>query len=283
MEKRILLSVAAIIALAIGVVGMSAFEAHVINVTAHIENALAVNTTPINFGTVFPQEYLTNAFTINLSDSFKGQTRLDDVNYNIVQKPKPKGDRDAIITFCDTPASPGNGVKIEKSAYVLCRDYIGKAYKWEEGEKECTHKSIYNDYCYLDLCPYLSKLSDKAPVANDTDAPSYYVATNAEPAHCITPGEASGELSQAAGDTTDTWTVDLKVPPVAGYVGQEWPVGCPTVALDSQDYGCDLWIEVTGFSKPECSDGLDNDGNGKIDFPADQGCDSPTDNDESTT
>ncbi|MGH2950738.1 MAG: hypothetical protein ACRDKX_01685 [Solirubrobacterales bacterium] len=29
-----------------------------------------------------------------------------------------------------------------------------------------------------------------------------------------------------------------------------------------------------------CSDGIDNDGNGLIDFPADPGCSSPEDNDE---
>ncbi len=31
---------------------------------------------------------------------------------------------------------------------------------------------------------------------------------------------------------------------------------------------------------PECSDGIDNDGDGVIDFPADPGCDSPEDDDE---
>jgi hypothetical protein len=31
---------------------------------------------------------------------------------------------------------------------------------------------------------------------------------------------------------------------------------------------------------PRCSDGADNDGDGLTDFPADPGCDSPTDNDE---
>ncbi len=34
-------------------------------------------------------------------------------------------------------------------------------------------------------------------------------------------------------------------------------------------------------SKHECSDGVDDDGDGKIDFPNDPGCTSPTDNDES--
>jgi len=38
--------------------------------------------------------------------------------------------------------------------------------------------------------------------------------------------------------------------------------------------------EVT--PKRECSDGIDNDGDGLIDFPADPGCDSPTDSSENT-
>jgi len=35
--------------------------------------------------------------------------------------------------------------------------------------------------------------------------------------------------------------------------------------------------------KPMCSDGVDDDGDGKADFPEDPGCDSPSDNDESDT
>lgn len=33
-------------------------------------------------------------------------------------------------------------------------------------------------------------------------------------------------------------------------------------------------------TRPQCSDGLDNNGNGKIDYPQDPGCSSPTDNSE---
>jgi hypothetical protein len=35
-----------------------------------------------------------------------------------------------------------------------------------------------------------------------------------------------------------------------------------------------------GSSQPQCSDGIDNDNDGKIDFPADSGCSSPSDNSE---
>ena len=49
----------------------AAFEAHVINVTARIENALSVNTDPISFGTVFPQEELDRLIRLSLSKSFE--------------------------------------------------------------------------------------------------------------------------------------------------------------------------------------------------------------------
>lgn len=42
-------------------------------------------------------------------------------------------------------------------------------------------------------------------------------------------------------------------------------------------------IEIVSFvmgNLPQCSDAKDNDGDGKIDYPADLGCESPTDNDE---
>lgn len=244
MKKRILLTIVAIAAVAVGVIGMSAYEAHVINVTAHIENALAVDTTSIHFGTVFPQEYIDNeTFTVNLSSSFKGAERLDDVHYNIIQKPKPIWPK---LTACT-------------QTYVTI----------EEARAYCHDNSDDQDCCYLDLCSFLSKLNlegdeDEGSGENDIDAPSYYVPAgenNNPPATCITPSEASGILSKVALDDSDSWTVDLKVPPVTGYVGQDWPANCPTVSKDNQDYGCDLWVEVTGFStKPVCGNGIKENG-----------------------
>src|SRR3989344_8662517 len=88
MKKKIALGLVALVAVAGGVAGMSAFEAHVINVTAKIENALRVNTDPIDFGTVFPQEQLDKFFDVTLSASFIEEDRVDDVEYMIRQKPK---------------------------------------------------------------------------------------------------------------------------------------------------------------------------------------------------
>ena len=76
MRKKILLGLLAAVVVVGGVAGMSAYEAHVINVTAHIENALRIPTEAIEFGTVFPQEYVEKDFTIFLSDSFLDENQL---------------------------------------------------------------------------------------------------------------------------------------------------------------------------------------------------------------
>jgi len=318
MKRKLFLLIPTIAAIAIGVVGFSAFEAHIINVTAHIENALAVDPEPIQFGTVFPQEYLLRDFSINLSESFIGEERVDDVNYVIKQKTK-----------------------------CICSEDGIKNDDCEEGEYApvgyATHECPVGFEEMQSLCPFLSKTADNTPVANDTSHLSYYNdLTPSEPnsgdefcpqptrydntlafgpngwagwscpsgTHAIGGGysvgasvalsgiykegvtigtytwpafagytyqtgeegfilqndndnetisyyvdclannpDATGMLTKDGGDTSDLWTVDLKVPPVAGTVGQDWPAGCPTVSTNDQDYGCDLWVEVTNISR----------------------------------
>ena len=86
--KKVLFGLGAL-AIALAVIPMfAAFEAHVINVTAKIENALAVTTDAIDFGTVFPQEHLEKPLQVVLSRSFIEEDRVDDVEYFIRQKPK---------------------------------------------------------------------------------------------------------------------------------------------------------------------------------------------------
>lgn len=80
MKKKIVLTIGAILIVVGGVAVMSAYEAHVINVVAHIENALTVDTTPIEFGTVFPEEVFEMPVTIALSSSFMKQAECSDVN-----------------------------------------------------------------------------------------------------------------------------------------------------------------------------------------------------------
>ncbi len=67
--RKILLILTALMMVLSGVAAVSAYEAHVVNVTAHVENALIVDRDHIDFGTVFPQEWLTDHFNITLSQS----------------------------------------------------------------------------------------------------------------------------------------------------------------------------------------------------------------------
>ena len=122
--------------------------------------------------------------------------------------------------------------------------------------------SAYFDYVtfngdYLSLCPFLSKMKDPDDRGDhlvgsgDTQEPSYfdgYDPTTGKAMCSVKPGPAKGRLMKGV-DESDHWIVDLKVPPVQGYAGQDW-ANCQdwTVPVDGADYGCDLWIEVTGFS-----------------------------------
>ncbi|KPJ55006.1 hypothetical protein AMJ47_03035 [Parcubacteria bacterium DG_72] len=177
---------------------------------------------------------------------------MGDVKYKIVQKPK---------CICS-------------EAGIIAEDCV---------EGEYAPVNYWDDQCPTgfekmnDLCGFLSKL----PVEGDNDigVPSYYLdsgcptALGEEPC-CVVPTThvATGQLVKchpdhvicATGDLIDCWNVDLKVPPVAGSVGQDWPESCSTYTVpeDGAVYGCDLWIEVTGFSTleqppstPACDDG----------------------------
>lgn len=70
MKKKIFTGVLSI-GVVLGTLPMfMAFEAHVINVTATIENAMSVPIEELEFGTVFPQEKLDKEVTVGLSESF---------------------------------------------------------------------------------------------------------------------------------------------------------------------------------------------------------------------
>lgn len=273
--KKILLTLAAVIAVTAGVVGMSAFEAHIINVTAHIENALKVDTTPIAFGTVFPQEYTTRTAKVALSDSFMQQDRINDVEYKIVQKPKPIPNGQGVVTetTLDMDAKIGDStITVVSVSGMAVGDNLAIGYHGASMERGVISAisgnvitlttALLNNHLkgekvvvvYKDLCKFLSKMPDNDPKpGNDTGVPSYFGSSG-----CTEPSShvALGKLANYADagtvrDILDTWTIDLKVPPVKGYVGQDWPASCMSYVVeeDSEDYGCDLWIEVTGFTK----------------------------------
>lgn len=74
--KKMLLVLCALVTVASGVAMVSAYEAHVVNVTAHVENAIELRNLGVGphyeheFGTVFPEEWLLKRFKIHTSSSF---------------------------------------------------------------------------------------------------------------------------------------------------------------------------------------------------------------------
>ena len=229
MKKRILLFSAAFVAVAVGVVGMSAFEAHVINVTAQIENALSVIPDEIIFGTVFPQEEIDKNFKITLSSSFMDEERVDDVEYFIRQKPKPR---------------PEAIDEVFNGDVIAARHWCYNNHPETEG---------YYNNCYYNLCPYLSKHPDiMGDNRNDGYLDAFHSMDN----------DVNGRLAKSDEDTEDVWTVDLKVPCFEGHCDQgyeEWVYGINPSAdpaafvldpsLEHEMFGCDLWVEVTDISR----------------------------------
>jgi len=229
MAKKILLGLAAVLVVAGGVAALSAYEAHIINVTAKIENALSVTPDSLPFGTVFPNEHLTKPLIVELSGSFLTEPRVDDVSYVIKQKAKP------------TASGNTEDCEVEVSTLYDCVTYemSSGGIGYEEAITSCYDQYGYNEEnCYLPLCTFLSKEEDGTPT------PSNDIGLGAP----HDPGDmAYGKLAKSAQDTVDNWIIDLQVPCFigncaqgeTGYLPPQWEHG---------SFGCDLWIEVTGIS-----------------------------------
>ncbi len=83
--KKLVLVLGAVVLVASGVSAVSAYEAHLINVTAHVENAMTVARRHIDYGTVFPEEWTLDEFYVRISSSFcaETQTRVSMINYSV--------------------------------------------------------------------------------------------------------------------------------------------------------------------------------------------------------
>jgi hypothetical protein len=226
MKKRIFLSFAVVIALALGVVGFSAFEAHVVNVTATIENATQIDTNVLNFGTVFPEEKLVQNVTLSMSQSFQDETAADGISYMIRQKPK---------CWNNNPAAPVFGLVTEN----------------EKDEYVC----VDNGFVILPmLCPFLSKHPDVIGTEGNDDSLDAFHGplTTWTPADTLA-WQVDGLLSKKALDISDTWAIDLAVPCFKGHCAQDNFV--PEAfqvdpALEHDLFGCDLWFEVNNIIRP---------------------------------
>ena len=106
--KKVILILAALVLVASGVAAVSAYEAHMINVKAHVENALSVNTTDVDFGTVFPQEWEMRHRSFELSESAVNATvdeELLGVTVQMFAEWKPSENR---TFFYEDPIGSGN-------------------------------------------------------------------------------------------------------------------------------------------------------------------------------
>jgi len=223
MRKKVLLTLVAIVAVVGGVAAISAFESHVINVTAHIENALKVlpSSGELIFGTVFPQEYHEKRIWITTSESFceSDQRRVLNIDYKIVQKPK-----------CINEA--GEYVPVDYDTHECPDGYVEMP----------------------SLCPYLSKTPvyiDEPPYT-DYGVPAFH-----DPSDPLS--IATGTINKDE-DLSDEWIIDLAVPCFEGYCAQDWPAFVaqynpdadphdytPPANLESSTFGCDLWVEATAI------------------------------------
>lgn len=245
--KKILLGLGALALIVAFIPMFAAFEAHVINVTATIENALAVTPTEISYGTVFPQEKLDRTFDVKFSDSFTAEQTADDVDYVIKQKPK------CVLVTAELLPKYGRVTEVEGN--FVCEDEV--------------------NYDILPLlCPYLSKHEITSednlntPEVNEENDSTGINAFHGLPGPWTpTTTEAlavAGRLAKSESDTLDQWNIDLRVPCFAGTCSQDWDAfviaqsGNPQInpndyiqpaANEHKLFGCDLWLEVTGVSR----------------------------------
>lgn len=258
--KKILAIFGALAVALVAAPAFMAFEAHVVNVTAQIENALSVNTEPINFGTVFPQEQLDRQFRVALSSSFLSEDRVDDVEYFIRQKPKcgwtdQEGEvlvggtvsghvDDQGNMTCLEPTDNPDPVNHPNATFgvlpLLC-DYLSKHELTEDGQETDNDGSLLAFH----------RIGEMKDHDNDLNTPDQWVWN-----------DVTGRLAKSAPDTEDTWNLDLKVPCFGGYCAQDWAdfVHGINPNVDPDDYvqdildehkvfGCDLWVEVSGVSE----------------------------------
>ena len=255
--KKIIASVALVATVAVSAAMFAAFEAHVINVTAKIENALYVPIDHIDFGTVFPQEELDRALNIRLSDSFMEEDRVDDVEYIIRQKPKCGWTTDDGTILLDYPTMTGH---VEDDGSVTCPTPEPIPVNADWGQLPL-------------LCPYLSKhKADTDPDENQTEVeiPAFHQPWTIDPAGVapvVTYLDAKGRLAKSDDDFEDSWIIDLKVPCFGDHCAQDWEsfvLGINDTADPSlyvqpienehKIFGCDLWVEVTEVSESNGED-----------------------------
>jgi len=286
--KRKILSGAVALAVGVAILPLfAAFEAHVINVTAKIENALNVPLGYLDFGTVFPQEHLDKPLDIVLSQSFLEEDRVDDVSYIIRQKPKCAITNLDGTSFDSTLSQDGKSHLYTGTGHVKVGDNPATTDVEEASWIDCgpAPRALDEDEKWgvlPMLCPYVSKHPDGKDDQNATDTVGALNDGHMNSFHSVWSiidnkivwNDTKGHLAKSQKDTQDKWTIDLAVPCFGGYCAQDWEEFVhginPAEGLNPADYtqpianehkifGCDLWVEVTGISLPGlgCNEKID--------------------------
>jgi len=108
--KKAVLIVSALLLVVSGVAAVSAYEGHLVDIKAHVENAIGVDTYELDYGTSFPQEQREDDLLFGLSNSFMdvNQTRVSSVTYELYWELKPAGDHDPEPLYMDAYFQPLN-------------------------------------------------------------------------------------------------------------------------------------------------------------------------------
>ena len=145
--KKAVLIVSALLLVVSGVAAVSAYEGHLVDIKAHVENAIGVDTYELDYGIVFPQDEVEMDLMYGLSNSFMdaNQTRISSVRYELYWELKPAGDHDPeplymssyfqpLNPFLDvTFPSPDSGDSINATAAKTV-PAVGAAVKFGEGK-----------------------------------------------------------------------------------------------------------------------------------------------------
>ena len=105
--KKAIFIFAALLMMVSSIAAVSAYESHIVDIKAHVENALIAEQ-EYDFGINFPEESRQGTVLIGLSESFlsENQTRVSTVKYSICWEWKPIGDHDALDSDNDTFFEP---------------------------------------------------------------------------------------------------------------------------------------------------------------------------------
>jgi hypothetical protein len=144
--KKAILIISALVMVLSGVAAVSAYEAHTVNVKCKVENALlltyANDETDFEFGTLFPEEWVGNHFTIGLSQSAIAERGLE----------------------------PGDLASIDANIYAEWKEGVGKTANWY-GEDPVGSPAAWHTYPgyynWLGMCLYVKEGTAPNPPGGD--------------------------------------------------------------------------------------------------------------------